>query len=153
MILLATGDVAPRRDDPRTMFSGVRSALQGGDLVFGQLETCLSARGLPSPNAKLAMRSDPACAPAIAEAGYDVMSFAGNHCLDWGPEAFADTLSAMAKAAESAVWRWGKYRGGPKPVIVETNGVRVAFPGLFLDPAPGLLGRDGSAGLPRRCAA
>ena len=127
IVLLATGDVAPCRPEPARMFDGVRQALAGGDLVFGQLETTVSDRGSPAPNAKLAMRTAPAAAQAIREAGYDVMSFAGNHCLDWGREAFFDTL-AHARAAGLAVCGAGADIAAARaPVIVEVGGARIAF--------------------------
>lgn len=124
--LLATGDVAPRRDDLGSMFDGVREILKTGDVVFGQLETVVSDRGTPSPNAKLAMRTEPAAAKVIREAGYGVMSFAGNHCLDWGREALADTLE-HARAAGIAVCGAGPdIAAAREPAIVEAGGMRIA---------------------------
>lgn len=126
-VLLATGDVAPRRPDPATMFDGVRDALGQGDLVFGQLETTVSDRGAPASVAKLAMRTSPDTAAAIRAAGYDVMSFAGNHCLDWGRDAFFDTLE-HARAAGLAVCGAGAdIAAAREAVIVEIGGTRIAF--------------------------
>ena len=96
-ILLAVGDVAPGRADPTSLFTGVRAALQAGDLVFGQLEAPVTARGARAPHAKLAMRCPPSTAPTLRATGFDVMSCAGNHCLDWGTEGLEDTL-ALVKA-------------------------------------------------------
>ena len=87
--------MAPRRDDPRAIFDGCRAVLGSADLVFGQIESVLSDRGSPLPQARLAMRSEPAAAQAIREAGIGVGSLAGNHCLDWGTEALVDTHRAM----------------------------------------------------------
>jgi poly-gamma-glutamate synthesis protein (capsule biosynthesis protein) len=127
LTLLATGDVAPRRSTPSAMFDGVRTTLATGDIVFGQLETTISARGTPSPQAKLAMRTDPSAALAIREAGFHVMSFAGNHCLDWGRDAFADTL-AHARNAGLQVCGAGPTRATARePALIEVNGTRVAF--------------------------
>ena len=96
--LLATGDVAPCRENLAGMFDGVRDTLHGADLVFGQLETTITARGSPASNAKLAMRTRPQAAQVIRDAGYDVVSFAGNHSLDWGRDGLADTLEHVAAA-------------------------------------------------------
>lgn len=126
-VLLATGDVAPCRPDPGRMFDGVRAALDAGDLVFGQLETTVSDRGSPAPNAKLAMRTAPAAATAIRQAGYDVMSFAGNHCLDWGREAFFDTLDHARAAGLEVCGAGADITAARTPVIRELGGARVAF--------------------------
>src|SRR5688500_13490895 len=86
LILLAVGDVAVEREQPHAMFAGVAQTLRQGDFVFGQLETPMSARGAPAPHPTLAVRSNPDGYVAIKDAGFNVMSFAGNHCLDWGAE-------------------------------------------------------------------
>src|SRR4030095_16179626 len=91
-VLLAVGDVAPHRLDPESMFVRVKAHLERGDVVFGQLETTLSERGSPVPHPRLPMRSPPATAKALRAAGVQILSFAGNHCMDWGSEAFHDTL-------------------------------------------------------------
>jgi poly-gamma-glutamate synthesis protein (capsule biosynthesis protein) len=124
--LLATGDVAPRRADLASMFAKVRGALRGGDLVLGQLETTLSERGSPAPNAKLAMRAPPEAARAIAEAGYDVVSFAGNHCLDFGPDAFFDTLHHAHAAGLAVCGAGADIAAARRPAIMTVGGTRVA---------------------------
>ena len=42
-------------------------------------------RGTRLPQARHTDRTDPATAGALRRAGFDVISFAGNHCMDWGP--------------------------------------------------------------------
>ena len=76
------------RKNPETIFDGVRDTLKHGDLIFGQLEPCLAKTGSPAAQSRLPMRGDPDGARVIKEAGYDVISFATNHCMDWGPDAF-----------------------------------------------------------------
>jgi poly-gamma-glutamate capsule biosynthesis protein CapA/YwtB (metallophosphatase superfamily) len=94
--ILATGDVGAKRADLPSMFAGVRDCLRSAPIVFGQLETVVSDRGAMVPNARLAMRAPSALAPALRDAGYTAMSFAGNHCLDWGYDAFADTIAHVS---------------------------------------------------------
>jgi poly-gamma-glutamate synthesis protein (capsule biosynthesis protein) len=91
----AVGDVAPNRDNPEDIFAPVSEFLKSGDLAFCQLETNLTERGSPLPQARLPMRAHPGCAKAIKSTGFDVVSFAGNHCMDWGREAFFDTVDAL----------------------------------------------------------
>ncbi|MDO6415248.1 CapA family protein [Sphingomonas sp. BIUV-7] len=96
--ILAVGDVGAKRDDLASMFAPVRDTLRAAPVVFGQLETVISDRGAIVPNAKLAMRAPTTLGPVLADAGFSMMSFAGNHCLDWGYDAFGDTLKTMAAA-------------------------------------------------------
>jgi len=97
-IVLACGDVAVNRTDCASMFAGCRNVLQGADLCIGQLEAPVSDRGARVPNARLAMRSPVAAARALHEAGYAMVSCAGNHCLDFGYEALSDTLLHLRAA-------------------------------------------------------
>ncbi len=96
--ILAAGDVGAFRADPSSMFRGCAGALNQADLSFGQLETTISDRGAIVPNARLAMRAPASSAAAIRAAGFSAMSFAGNHCLDWGYEAFDDTIRHAGEA-------------------------------------------------------
>lgn len=128
-VLFGVGDVGPLRPRMQTMFDGVARVLRGGDVVFGQLETTVSARGCRAPNAKLAMRTRPDAAEAIREAGFTHMSFAGNHCLDWGYEAFNDTLTNMREAGVELFGAGSNLEAARHAAIAEVKGMRVAFLG------------------------
>ncbi len=108
------------------MFHGCRATLQQADLCFAQLETTISERGSAVPNAKLAMRASPAMAPAVRAAGVDVMSFAGNHCLDFGHEAFADTLKHAARSGLAVCGAGENLEAARRPVLMQVAGRRVA---------------------------
>ncbi len=126
-IIHAVGDVAPRRADPASIFAGVTPRLADADLVFGQLECPLSDRGEPSPNAKLAMRTAPSVAPLLQDAGFDVMSIAGNHALDFGKVALADTLKALDHVGIARCGAGGGIAEARAPAIVDAGGQRIAF--------------------------
>ena len=126
-VILATGDVGAKRANLDSMFDGCRDALAAGDVVFGQLETTITDRGARAPQAKLAMRAPPALARAVREAGYDVMSVAGNHCLDWGYEGFADTLSHMAAAGVETCGGGNSIIPASKPSVLNRDGIDIAF--------------------------
>ena len=125
--VLATGDVAACRDDLASMFAGVGDELRRAPVVFGQLECVVSDRGEPVPHAKLAMRTRAAFAPVLREAGFTLMSFAGNHCLDWGLGAFRDTLDHVARAGVRLAGVGRYLDEALMPVIQEHAGVRIAL--------------------------
>ena len=118
-IVLATGDLAPDREDPDSCFAAAAPTLRDAELVFGQLETSFATRGTRLPQARHAVMASPACAPAIARAGFDVISFAGNHCLDWGNEAFFETLGHL-EAAGLAVVGAGKDIAAARAPVIRT---------------------------------
>jgi poly-gamma-glutamate capsule biosynthesis protein CapA/YwtB (metallophosphatase superfamily) len=125
--IMACGDVGAKRTDCDSIFAGCAPALHQADLCFAQLETTISERGAKAPNARLAMRSPPAMAAAARAAGIDVMSFAGNHCLDFGYEAFADTLQHAAAAGITLCGAGETLESARRAALLEVSGVKVAM--------------------------
>lgn len=127
VVLYAAGDVAPDREDPGSIFQRVADLLKGGDIAFCQLESVLSNRGTPLPQARLACRAQPEVARAIREAGFTVVSFASNHCMDWGREAFLDTLDVLRGQGLLVIGVGENIEVARRPAIIERKGTRVAF--------------------------
>lgn len=125
--LVAVGDVAPDREDPRECFARTRDLLTSADFAFCQLETSLATNGVRSPQARHAVLTTPGVAPAMREAGFTAVSFAGNHCLDWGNDAFFETISNLTNAGMDVLGAGANIVEARKPVIQEANGVRIAF--------------------------
>lgn len=127
-IVLATGDLAPDRENPDECFAATRELLNSAEVVFGQLETSFATRGTRLPQARHAVMAQPECAAALARAGFDVISFAGNHCLDWGNEAFFETLQHLNAAGLAVVGVGANIAAARRPHIRQlADGTRVAF--------------------------
>ncbi len=124
--MCAVGDVAPRRGDPATIFAASAAALRTADLCFGQMECPVSVHGTPSPQARLAMRTTPDVAPVLRDAGFDVMSLAGNHVLDFGALALADTLVHLGAAGIATAGAGADLAEARRPAMIERAGKRVA---------------------------
>jgi poly-gamma-glutamate synthesis protein (capsule biosynthesis protein) len=127
--VLACGDVGVKRADPAGMFRGCEALLRGADLTFAQLETSVSTRGEAVPNARLAMRAPPSMLHAARHAGIGVMSFAGNHCLDFGFQAFSDTLEHLAAANIAVCGAGATLAEARAPVYCRTRDLEVAVIG------------------------
>lgn len=126
-ILHAVGDVGPDRDDPRECFALARTALRDADLGFCQLEVNLTERGVRMPQARHTGRAVAASAVAMQHAGFDVVSFAGNHCMDWGPDGLFDTIENLRAAGLDVVGVGVDIAAARAPVMREVNGTRIAF--------------------------
>ena len=126
-IICAVGDLGPDRADPRELFARVAPVLQDADVTFGQLELPITTRGVRVPQVRHTSRSLPQAAPALAEAGFDVLSMASNHVLDWGPEAMFDTMEALENVGITPVGVGANLAAARKPVIVETDGGTIGF--------------------------
>lgn len=125
--ILAVGDVAAKRADLASMFRHVAPELRLSPVVFGQLEAVVSDRGQPVHNIKLAMRSPAGLAPVLADSGFTMMSFAGNHCFDWGADAFADTIDHVRAAGIMVAGVGPNIEAARSPVIQTHDGARIAL--------------------------
>lgn len=126
--VLATGDLAMDRDDYDACFAGTAAVLRAADVVFGQLETSFAEKGVRLPQARHAVLARPEGAAALGRAGFDVISMAGNHVMDWGHEAFFETRGHLEKAGMSVVGAGANIAEARRPVIHTLgDGTRVAF--------------------------
>jgi poly-gamma-glutamate synthesis protein (capsule biosynthesis protein) len=125
--LIAVGDIAPDRDDPNESYVRTRDLLKSADFAFCQLETSFAERGVRLPQARHAVIAHPRGARAMADAGFNVVSFAGNHCLDWGNDAFFETIGHLKSAGMDVVGVGANIREARAPVIRKANGVTIAF--------------------------
>ena len=127
-VLLAMGDLAPDRENPDECFAETADLLHSADLVFGQLETSFASKGVRLPQARHAVLAKPEGAAALGRAGFDVVSFAGNHCMDWGYDAFIETIDNLTNAGVSVAGVGATIRDARKPVIRKLpDGTRVAI--------------------------
>jgi len=132
--LMAVGDVMLARsvgdrivaEGPAVPFAGVAQTLGSAGLLVANLECVISELGEPQPKA-YTFRAPPAAADSLALAGVDVVSLANNHSLDYGFEALSDTRQRLADRQIAAVGAGDNEAAAHTPVVVERNGLRVAF--------------------------
>ncbi len=124
---VAVGDIGPDRDDTASIFDGVRARLKTSDLGFGQLEVNLTTRGTRLPQARHTIRGKIDVADALVGTGLELISFAGNHCMDWGPDGLIDTIDNLERAGAIQLGTGRNIQEARKPAIVERNGVRVGM--------------------------
>lgn len=126
--LLAVGDVQPYRDEPETLFALVREELRDADLRYCQLECAISDKGVVRTDVRNPMhRVPPKNLAALTAAGFDVVSFAGNNNLDYGIEAFMDSIRRLESAGIRVAGGGATLAEARRPVILERRGTRVAF--------------------------
>lgn len=127
----------------------VASLLKSADVTVGNLESPLSVRGVRDAGKDVTFRGDPRGIEGLVLAGFDFVSLANNHVLDYGPDALADTISLLdarsighagAGMDRAAAWR---------PATLERNGARVAFLSFSHILPPGFIATDSKAGLAR----
>jgi len=127
VILVAVGDVGPKRAHAEEVFDLTRAILRGADITFGQLESNLSLRGTQQLHMGLGSIAHPRVGEALAGAGFDVMSFASNHSLDYSEEALLDTLDVMQRNKIEVIGAGRDIFEARRPAIFERKNTRVGF--------------------------
>lgn len=127
-VFLATGDLAMDRDNYDESFVATRDLLRSADVTFGQLETSFANSGSRMPQARHAVLARPEGAAALGRAGFDVISMAGNHCMDWGVEAFFETKANLEAAGMAVVGAGANIAEARRPVVRRLgDGTRLAI--------------------------
>lgn len=109
------------------VFGDTPEVLRPADLAIANLEGTFSDRGKPVANKKYTFRTNPKYAASIAEAGVDIVSLANNHILDYGTEAFFDTLRHLADNSLMYVGAGRNVDEAMEPLYVDVKGSKVAI--------------------------
>ena len=109
LLVIAVGDIMLGTDFPLnhlpdddgiSFFEGVSEILRSADITFGNLEQTLMNGGEPvktctDPNVCYLFRSPTRYATHLRNAGFDVMSLANNHAIDFGEEGRDASMAAL----------------------------------------------------------
>ncbi|MDQ4488980.1 CapA family protein [Sinomonas sp. ASV486] len=123
--LAAVGDLVLDEPDVPSFFAPTASILQDADVAIGHIEvphsyaTTQSSTDVPAPPA------DPEALTAVAEAGFDLVTLAGNHFFDVGTEGVLDTIEYSRKAGLITAGGGANLEAAKAPAIIERNGTRV----------------------------
>jgi poly-gamma-glutamate synthesis protein (capsule biosynthesis protein) len=107
----------------------VAPTLRSADITVGNLETAVSTRGVAAVK-EFTFRGPPSALRAVrGVAGFDVLTLANNHAVDYGREALMDTVRAVRAAGIEPIGAGANDRQARRPAVVEAGGLRVAFLG------------------------
>ncbi len=121
-------------DSPLYPFAAVSKHLRAADLLVGNLE-CLA-----SPLGAVAIEAHPLRCPeavlgVLGQAGFDVLSVANNHGMDFGRAAFADMLGRIQAAGLDHVGSQAMLRRAQPALVRVVDGIRVGLLAYFRPPA------------------
>jgi poly-gamma-glutamate synthesis protein (capsule biosynthesis protein) len=127
--IAAAGDTLARRKGGGDPFIFVRHLFYDADISFLNLETVLTNR---EPVAKkwIHLRTDPENIKYLKDLGIDVVNIIHNHTYDYGVKGFFDTYDYLAQAG---IIPCGIKENGIHPVVIHTNGLKVATIGFSYD--------------------
>jgi poly-gamma-glutamate capsule biosynthesis protein CapA/YwtB (metallophosphatase superfamily) len=128
LVLLGVGDVGPIHEPMEAYSTLARPTLAAADIRFGQCERVYSERGaLQVHSGGAHSRVKPHFASVFTDCGFDVVSVASNHAMDWGEDALLDTIALMESKGIRAVGAGRNLAEARRPVIIEKKNIRVAF--------------------------
>lgn len=126
MLSRSVGDTMRVLNDWRWPFALIASTTRSADLIFGNLETTISSRGFAS-GCGFCFRADPRAAESLKFAGFDVVSIANNHIMDYGLVALEDTIALLASHSISSVGGGRTLQDARGPVIRTVRDTRIAY--------------------------
>jgi poly-gamma-glutamate capsule biosynthesis protein CapA/YwtB (metallophosphatase superfamily) len=132
--LAATGDIMLDRSMGHHLRQGkldypfyeVAHWFHAADLTIGNLESALGDTGEPEPKA-YPFRAPPEAAEALARAGFDIVSLANNHGMDYGPEALLQGINLLHAAGVVPIGAGADETAAYAPHITSVNGLSLAI--------------------------
>lgn len=136
------------RRGPHVPWTRVADKFARADLVVANLECTISNRGTRWPTKNITIRAPLAAADSLVAGGIDVVSLANNHALDYGFDAFKDTLRLLDERGIGHAGGGRDSAAAHAPLMVEIDGLRIAFLGYVMpfSSRPSFNTRDWAAG-------
>jgi poly-gamma-glutamate capsule biosynthesis protein CapA/YwtB (metallophosphatase superfamily) len=131
---------------------GVVEITRAADLFVLNLECCISERGEPVPDKIFTFRAPPVAIETLLHLGVGCVTLANNHALDYGLDAFLDTLAHLRDAGIACAGAGKDLKEARSPQVIEGLPI-VAFadhePGFAAGPdRPGIAVADLTEGVP-----
>ena len=115
---------------------------RAADLFVLNLECCISERGEPVPEKVFTFRAPPAAIDLLRHLGVDCVTLANNHALDYGTDAFLDTLAYLRDAGIASAGAGADVAEARSPAVV--RGLPMF---AFADHEPGFAAGVGHPGI------
>ena len=93
--IVLSGDLVLDEPDGDHWLAGIAPAIQAADIAIGHLEVPHTARGSELAGDVPAPGAPPENLDCLARAGFAMVSLAGNHIADCGPQGIADTIAGL----------------------------------------------------------
>lgn len=131
VVLVAVGDLMIGRAVSQRMlmygpgfpFEPLSPVLRGADITTGNLECVLAHGGTPRQKS-YTFRGHPDLVVGLQEAGFDLLTLANNHALDFGEAGLTETMEVLRRAGIEPM---GAGPGAYDPVFLEAGSIRIAF--------------------------
>lgn len=127
--IVIVGDIFLGAGGAEYPFAEVGVLLDQGDIVFGNLEVCLSHQGIPAQK-RVLLKSDPSDVNYLVKAGFDIVNLANNHVLDFGKKGLLDTLNVLETNNIQVIGAGRDESLALEPVILDEHNLSIGFLGF-----------------------
>jgi poly-gamma-glutamate synthesis protein (capsule biosynthesis protein) len=127
MDFIFSGDIILDEPRPQHWLRGIAPALHNADLAVGHLEVPHTRRGTELKGDVPAPAADPDHLAALREAGFHVLTLAGNHMADFGAEGIADTKLELERLGITCCGAGADLNEARLPAILQIMGKRIAI--------------------------
>jgi poly-gamma-glutamate synthesis protein (capsule biosynthesis protein) len=127
LIVLLAGDLVLDAEDPDHWLAGIAPALDAADVAIGHLEVPHTRRGTELAGDVPAPPAAPEHLDALARAGFDMLSLAGNHIADQGADGIADTIERLSQLGIAHTGAAATLAGARRPARHDRGGRRIAL--------------------------
>lgn len=117
------------------IFKNVEPLVKKGDIAFGNLEAVVSDKGIDSSKMKpFLMRAHPDTLKGLDFAGFNVLSLANNHSMQYGEDGLKETIDNLSKHHIRYVGVGSSLEDARRPLLFTIKGIKVAFLAYCLIP-------------------
>jgi hypothetical protein len=126
MILALSGDILPTRrlNEPARTVEDVYDLIRTADLAIGNFEMPLAEGGAPVQKL-LNIRAAPEIAADVPALGFDVLTLANNHAVDYGWPGLEGTLAGLRGHGLTVVGAGPSEQEAVVPAVCEVAGRRI----------------------------
>ena len=107
-------------------FAKVAPLLQNADITVGNMESAMGTLGEPADKS-YPFRAPPVAAEALALGGFDVVSLANNHGMDYGPDALLQAIDLLHAQGVTPIGAGANFDAAHTPYITQINGLSLAI--------------------------
>ena len=133
--IIAVGDITIgsgltsviEKDDAIGLFAGITNLIKSADIATAPLNTTISDQGEPRYGIEHTFRAPPVIARRLANTGFNVLSLATPHSLDFGVEAVEDTINLLDWYHIKTVGAGVTSDVAEKPALIRVKSAQVAF--------------------------
>lgn len=118
------GDIFIQQEKPEEAVAGVLELTRPADVMVGNLEIPLCDTGHPQAKANGHLRAEPRQVAALVAAGFDSVSLANNHAMNYGVEGLGQTQAVLDGAGISHAGGGSSLASAHSPTVGEKDGWR-----------------------------